>query len=487
MAGPEPAKPSQPPIRSFAFLPHLCQALRSDPDSIVDVDPFFTLPGYLRLDGGIIKDKREKDADPPGLQDLVDEFLSKDEEKVQKKKKSAAESLSNLRFALVDMTENILLPKFAGHRETEQGGLGSMAKTGVMLAAFQLKFDLEMLAKRHSLGTAEELFAAARALWAQSQIQSDTPIIKELHADNRKLELVDKLVRASGEAFPIPLPKNADAPKLEKIFDVVQNGSGVKLEFKGSDLVQVGKAGAPDTNKSIEDYVHAGGSSLKEVEKLTFAERMMLMLDESDNPASHTCITDIGFCYIGSCLWQYGIYDPNRGGGIWEGGSHLNLNWHKSFVPQPNPKTRSEPDFQNSTAVSAVTLFTLMGQRQLVTEEASLAMRGLTSKMKSGLTIRNPQTGQSFPVTSYTRSFFFESLPFPVSVVCSKLGIGNFNNDVILVARRDRGKILRYAAAGFDEPLHFNGKLLHELILELDKCIQQNNGLDPLDAPPANP
>src|SRR5579864_5933123 len=67
-----------------------------------------------------------------------------------------------LRFALVDLTgDKLNNPKFAGHREKDQGGLGSMAKLACMCAAFQLKFDLELL----GLTDLTALFKQARDTW----------------------------------------------------------------------------------------------------------------------------------------------------------------------------------------------------------------------------------------------------------------------------------------------------------------------------------
>jgi hypothetical protein len=67
----------------------------------------------------------------------------------------------------------------------------------------------------------------------------------------------------------------------------------------------------------------------------------------------------------------------------------------------------------------------------------------------------------------------------------SKLGIANFNNDGVIIERTvvpdpadpSKNKQIRYVAAGFDDLLSDDGSSLRTMIVELDKCIQENNGL----------
>ncbi len=81
------------------------------------------------------------------------------------------DALKRLRFALVDLTdaEKLANPQYAGHRDTEQGGLGSMSKVATMYAAYQLKFDLEELSRQRGITVLADLFQAARGLWNEAQ------------------------------------------------------------------------------------------------------------------------------------------------------------------------------------------------------------------------------------------------------------------------------------------------------------------------------
>ena len=374
-----------------------------------------------------------------------------------------------------------------------------MAKLAIMNAAYQLKFDLSIMALRKSLTTKEELFKAARDEWNKTQVRIPNPTVKELHASNPKIELHDNLVKVEREPFPIPLPARGSMPDLERIFDKLTVSGGVELTFEGSDKILVGdparNSGIPHTTPAAEKYAHhdqrTNSEDLKECRKLTFAERLFLTVDLSSNAGAHTCVENIGFCYIASPLWQSDIYSPNRGGGLWEGGSHGHLvgdslQWRGAPVP-------SGADPQSCTAASMAALLTLMAQGRLVDRESSAAMLHLMSKRKQGLTLFN---GRS--INSYTRSGFQSGLAllpdgkrrFRLTQFHSKLGIGNHENDCGFVVRRETRqessgtveKDLRYIATGFDSG---NEGPLGELIVELDMAIQENNGFTPRDRDPA--
>jgi hypothetical protein len=444
---------------NFAFVPHSCKPLTGGP---VAVDAASMNPGFLTSTG-------VKRHDP--LQKIVNRRVL--EEGVTTPKHP---ELRQLRFALVDLTGSAKLkdPQFAGHNETDQGGLGSLAKTACMYAAFQLKFDLEELARQKSLTSEKALFDAARDVWNDTQ-KRDTTKTTLIFPKGPKIEMLGKLIEIDSKK--VPLPRGLSAPDLERIFTVTSGGSGgVSVRFKGSDLILVDPAvpgtKPPHITKAVQDYAKAGGESLKSVRKLTFAERLFLMIDESDNAATHSCIENVSFLYIASSLWQSDIYRPERGGGLWEASTHDTggVRW----ILPPVPRGKKGTDFVSATAASVASLFTLMEQGRLVNSDACAAMKQLTSKQKS------------FPGGSLTRSFFEEGLhTLGFDRLHSKLGIGSFNNDGGIIERTispvpgdpTKNKQIRYVAAGFDEPLAQNGAQLQELIRQLDKCIQENNGL----------
>jgi len=439
----------------LAFLPHRCKPLAGAP---VAVDATSMNPGFFTTTG-------VKRHDP--LQKIVNRRVL--EEGVAAPQHP---ELRKLRFALVDLTgpANLKDPKFAGHNETDQGGLGSLAKTACMYAAFQLKFDLEELARQKSLTTEKALFQAARDIWNDTQ-KRDTANATSIFPKGPKIELLGKLAEIDGRK--VPLPRALASPDLERMFTVASSGAGISVRFRGSDLILVDPAVTgtqPHTTTAVQKYVAAGAESLKEVRKLTFAERLFLMIDESDNAATHSCIENVSFLYIASSLWQSDIYRPERGGGLWEASTHDTggVRW----ILPPVPRGKKGTDFVSATAASVASLFTLMEQGRLVNSEACAGMKHLTSKRKS--------------FGSLTRSFFEEGLrSLTIDRLHSKLGIGNFNNDGAIIERTispvpgdpTKDKQIRYVAAGFDEPLAQDGAQLRKLIIQLDKCIQENNGL----------
>jgi hypothetical protein len=442
----------------FAFLPHRCKTLAG---ASVDVDATSMNPGFF-TSGGVTRD------DP--LQKIVNRRVL--EEGVAKPQHP---ELRNLRFALVDLTGPVKLqnPKFAGHNETDQGGLGSLAKTSCMYSAFQLKFDLEELARQKGLTTEKALFEAARDVWNDTQ-KRDTANVTSIFAKGPKIELLGKLVELDGNK--VPLPRALSAPDLERMFEVTSDGAGgVFVRFIGSGSIFVDPTvpgNPPHITKAVQDYLKTGGESLPEVRKLTFAERLFLMIDESDNAACHSCIENVSFLYIASALWQSDMYRPERGGGLWEASTH-DTGGARWILP-PVPKGKKGTDFVSATAASVASLFTLMEQGRLVNSDACGGMKQLTSKQKA------------IPGGSLTRSFFEEGLrSIGFDRLHSKLGIGNFNNDGAIIERTivpdpgdaTKNQQIRYVATGFDEPLSQDGRRLRGLIRQLDKCIQENNGL----------
>lgn len=376
----------------------------------------------------------------------------------------------NLRIALVDLTgpDKLASPQFAGHREREQGGVGSMAKLACMYAAYQLQFDLQALAGRLNITDQKRLFDGIRAAWSFLQLPSTRPPTVIFGA-NPRIEVKGNLVRIDGS--PVPIPRPYSSPDLEEMFTF----TGGAVRFIGSDKTKVDMSvpgSVPDFSQEIRDYHDAFGvhGNLASARKLTFAERLFLMIDDSDNPASHTCIENVSFLYIISSIWQADFYRPERGGGLWEGNNQDPVNpfrWRKPPVPRDNPNS----DFVSGTTASVASLFTLMAQDRLVSKNASASMRQLTSRMKPSL--RNG---------SFNISFFKQGLDAVSGMrpraVHAKIGIGAAKDDSALIIRDVGNKQIRYVAVACDEQDKDEANL-HDLIVKLDKSIQENNGLFP--------
>jgi hypothetical protein len=446
----------------LALLPH---RVKPSGGAAQDVTAAAMNPGFLTATGATRN---------AGLQAIVQRRVLEDGVASPKHPELRA-----LRFGLVDLTGAARLssPQFAGKDETVQGGLGSLAKLACMFTAYQLKFDLEELARQKGLSTEKDIFDAARNVWTDAQ-KRDAANAKTLFAAKPKIEQLGRLIEVDGKTVKVPRPFSA--PDLEQLFTF----SGGVFKFKGSNLILIerpGPSSPPHTTQRVEKYVQAGGAALNQVRKFTFAERLFLMVDESDNSATHTCLENVSFLYLASSLWQNDIYRPERGGGLWEASTHDGaFRWVLPPVPKGAPGT----DFTSATAASVAALLTLIEQDRLVNPEACAAMKHLTSKQKTGLTLIDDATGTPFHPGSYTKSFFEDGLSgagITFDRIHSKLGIGTHENDGAIIVRtvrpdpadRSKDKQIRYVAAGFDG----TEATLHTLIVELDKCIQENNGL----------
>jgi hypothetical protein len=199
---------------------------------------------------------------------------------------------------------------------------------------------------------------------------------------------------------------------------------------------------------------------------------------DNDNCAVDRLISQLGFPYIASVIWQSGLRHPTRGG-LWLWGGYccadkngikrlLNLDMKAiectvstpkdglSFRWKENPMQQPKPVFpHNATALSVATYFTFLAQGRLVNDQAS---------KKIAKTLQD------------ACSFFWDiqlgglSLDPPPT----KCGIlGNLKHDSILIKRIEGGKEICYAAVALtigapDFPFK-------DFLKDLDKLIQDKN------------
>ena len=117
------------------------------------------------------------------------------------------------------------MPEFAGNMEKDPGTKRSMAvqqsfaaslvKISAMYAAFQLRYDLNVLAHNNPSWTTKELFAAARDSWQKTQIGTGSSL--PIHP-KPKIESDGRLIKLSGNRVPLTFKnKNFlnDAPTTE--------------------------------------------------------------------------------------------------------------------------------------------------------------------------------------------------------------------------------------------------------------------------------
>lgn len=178
-----------------------------------------------------------------------------------------------------------------------------------------------------------------------------------------------------------------------------------------------------------------------------FRDTLTQMCRVSSNCAASAAIDKVGFPYIASCLWESGLYDEEMGGGLWVGKAYGGENdqWRRDPVANLS---------HGATAVSVAKLLTLLAQGRLVDAQSSREMLdilgnpGLHHKFVRGLDSR--------PSTIFRKSGSWKE----------------WHGDAALVERDGK----RYVAVALMQTTE-GERLLEQLILRLDDCIDERPGL----------
>ncbi len=193
---------------------------------------------------------------------------------------------------------------------------------------------------------------------------------------------------------------------------------------------------------------------------------------DNNNCAVDRLISQLGFPYIASVMWQSGLQHPTRGGlWVWGGYCCPNKNGIKSLLNfdmkaieckdalsfrwKENPIQQPKPVFpHNVTALSVATFFTLLAQGRLVNDQAS---------KKIAITLQD------------ACSFFWDNqLGGLSSTPPTKCGIvGNLQHDSILIKRIEGGKEICYAAVALT--INAPDFPFKDFLKDLDRLIKDKN------------
>ena len=150
---------AQHKIVNLAWLPHFRESEPKRPPASKPVKPVDLVQadvtaGFL-TPSGVNRD--------PQLQGLVDDVLLKENPELKK-----------FKFALADLSKVVDpkkdKPKYAGHNDLQSDFCASLMKVMVMYAAYQLQYDLNVMAQRNPTWNSDKLFEEARAAWADTQV-----------------------------------------------------------------------------------------------------------------------------------------------------------------------------------------------------------------------------------------------------------------------------------------------------------------------------
>jgi hypothetical protein len=437
-------------------------------------------------------------APDPTLQGYVNDWVTKAPTKALFEKKA---------FAILDLTRKDAKkdprkdpPRYAGYRATEMFFPASMGKLMVMLGAYQLKTDLQALAKDESITSSSVLFDRAAGLWDDLQVVPKDEALKtvNLRPKNPPIDLVnDHVLLFDGKPYPMG---KFGAINFEKVFDPSDfDASGGKkpLKFKSDDLgfhqlyyIEYEKY-RNDLAKKDKKYRKPEGIGLKtiDVSKLSFLDQMKLMIGFSNNDAPRYLLSGIGMVPVHSALWQSELFHKDRGG-LWLGNTYQKKNvWHRPPFPSSS----------STIAGSALALVTLMAAifRYQIADKASCdEMQFMLEKGPLYLELwTDPPSWRDKPPGVGTKSFFGTeglnaegnyppdgSRPRRDAIVHSKLGISPTGTlyDTAHVRRTVKGKKLEYVVSVLQVPDDDNADPFFDKFANaVDDAIQVINGVKP--------
>jgi hypothetical protein len=308
---------------------------------------------------------------------------------------------ASLRFAVCDLSGPT--PVYAGHSDEKNGFVASIAKVAAMYAAFQLQYDLNVMAQRNrSLTTKTQLFEHAWREWISAQ----THPARLPDGERIRVQFGDWSSRA-------PNPRRDASPNLENIFHVDESRNPLVVRFQQTTVPA----------KTVCDYRQTETREEPEpsVDDLPFYERMWLMIDESNGKAARSCILDLGYLYIFSSLFRSGLYDYRTRRGLW-----LSANYEGEPTWFPGPLLPAGGRPQSANPRSLVTMFTLLLADRLVSPFSSSSMQRLLGKTNGKL---RPFAPLNTNGSSLSGSPLFSGLLDPqrgvrVREAYSKLGLG---------------------------------------------------------------
>jgi Beta-lactamase enzyme family len=347
--------------------------------------------------------------------------------------KQIGKKFPQLKIALIDLTRPSPVAGFpyGGINDDTNINIGSGAKVAAMYAAYQLQQAVIDVLSGLSPGSGD----------------SGASLLSEV----------------SRQLFPLSSAPYwgrfaQDVPQLANILDITPNPPSWNVNFISKPHV------------TLEPY-HADGGNLSRVRnELGFWERLILMIVSSDNCAAMSCIQDLGFQYINGLLARMGFFDVTRNLGLWLGAAYgipCTSTRTALWGQVPGGSFLNDQGFQVSTA--------RMLAKFMATVAEGLAVNGAASGSMLGLMRKRVGVNGAPP----TRSFLGAMLKAQGLVVCSKLGIGSFLSDMVIVERLSAsGKTnIKYVAValGASSSAAVGPAQLSALALELDNCIESRH------------
>ncbi len=358
--------------------------------------------------------------------------------------------IAKVAFAVLDLTQ--ATPRYGGHRDTIPFYPASMGKMMIMLGAFQLRFDLSVLASKEKISKFDDLVDRVADIWADAQHPPKGSAKTVFRGASPKIELEnDHLVWIGGKRVPM---SGIYAPvRLDRVFDKAAFDAGRGLAFKSDDvgfhqLYYIEYAGQNESLRKAK--AKFGTFKTTEPAKLAFWDNLRLMIGFSNNSSPRHLAADLNMVHVISPLVRSRLFHPDHGG-LWMGHPYNSKNgWYNAPVGK---------DRTTGTALSLVTLMAAIVRRKLVDatgcDEMLLLLQKWTNASPGVAFLDDPPKFKDVEVGIGTQSFIGSALR-GLSIdgtykAWSKLGIFEGYSDTAYIERTlSSGKKLKYVMAILD-------------------------------------
>jgi hypothetical protein len=453
-------------------------------DTLVMLDhaglsPLVEALGLERVDGAEATKAGVAPGSPrpdPKLQELVDRVID-----------GMADSVGQRAFALIDLTGG--KARYAGNRllASKPYFTHSMGKLMILFGAFQLRHDLQALAKDPKITDFAALKKAAADVW-RAALKSKA---QDLYAAPPKGEARVITLGDAGKKVPIARYNTID---LGRIFDAAAFDSGRTLTFKtdglkyhelhyleyytykidktdpktlrqgqrmeailGAKAGELVKAKAPGLKPSKRDPKRWPDAwpEFHDLRRLAFDDRMKLTIGFSSNDAPHFLVEDLSLALVQSPLLRAGLYP--RTGGLWLG--HPYGPGLFRTPPVPSPDTSGITGTATTLALLMASIFhggVLDADGRTRLQRYLAKAHGLPEQPEYPKH-EHPREWAEANAGNGTRSFIGGALPAAAAgeelEVHSKLGVmDERTSDVAHVRRKKGAKEWRFVLAIMDVP-----------------------------------
>jgi len=266
--------------------------------------------------------------------------------------------------------------------------IASMAKLGIIYAAFQLREDVRNVVRENikqssdGNGTFQQLTDADRLNKLKLDLQT-------FWKSNSNHLMRDEIDAATGKKTGKAVAERADIGRLEYIFtlNTLQDSppDPNKIDFIGIEQCGLDKldvipsAAVQEVISRLDSFPHGKNSpeNWRNVAELDFAARLWMGLAWSDNVAASTCVWDIGLPYIQALLLDSSLFDGSNG-----------LYLVRNYIPSPPAGTRfgNTPTYfppntvgpvQRGTVRALTALMIAIERGELISDAASADMQRL--------------------------------------------------------------------------------------------------------------